>query len=198
MRAILRDVTATAYSPGDLTPWELPIVVACRRVLADTVAQLPLIAMTGGQPRDVQPPIVTRPDPLEPTWLTMSRIIDNLTRHGHVWLQPVAWAADGWPNACRVVDATSGSASFDETGRIVDVAIGGEYFTIGPGPGEVIWIPYSVPWAGSVGVSPINDCWRAVEYLTALYEMAGSFWEAGFPSIALMVARRLDPVTLPS
>lgn len=193
LRQILRDVTATAYSPGDLTPWELPIIVACRRVLADTVAQLPLIAMTNGQPRPIQPPIVTRPDPLEPPWLTMSRIIDNLTRYGHVWLQPVAWGADGWPNACRVIDANRGSASFDVDGRMVDVAIGGEYFGVGPGPGEVIWIPYQVPYAGSVGVSPINDCWRAVEYLTALYEMAGSFWEAGFPSIALMVARRLDP-----
>ena len=50
-----------------------------------------------------------------------------------------------------------------------------------------------MPFAGSPGVSPLNDCWRAVEYLTALYEMAGSFWEAGFPSIALHVARRLDP-----
>jgi hypothetical protein len=32
-----------------------------------------------------------------------------------------------------------------------------------------------------------------MEYLAALYDMAGSFWEAGFPSIALLIARRLDP-----
>jgi len=193
LAALIADATSAAYSPGDLTPWELPIVVACRRVLADTVAQLPLIAITAGQPRGVQPPIVVRPDPLESRWLTMSRIVDNLTRWGRVWLQPVAWAADGWPNACQVIDANRGTPSFDVNGRIVDVSIGGEYFTIGPDPGSVIWIPYAVPYAGSPGLSPINDCWRAVEFLTALYEMAGSFWEAGFPSIALMVARRLDP-----
>lgn len=190
---LLEDVTARAYAPGDLTPWELPIVVACRRVLADTVAQFPLVAMTGGQPRPVQPPIVIRPDPLEPSWLSKARIVDNLTKTGHVWLQPTAWSADGWPNAIRVIDGARGAATFDVDGRIVDVSIGGERFDIGPGQGEVIWLPYQVPMAGSPGEPPCRDCWRAIEYLAALYDMAGSFWEAGFPSIALMIARRLDP-----
>jgi phage portal protein BeeE len=190
---MIADAAGRAYSSGDLTPWELPIVVACRRVLADTIAQFPIVAMTGGQPRNPQPPIVIRPDPLEFAWLSKARIVDNMTRRGHVWLQPTAWAADGWPNTCRIIDANRGGATFDVDGRIVDVSIGGERFDIGPSPGEVIWLPYQVPFSGSAGEPPCSDCWRAMEYLAALYDMAGSFWEAGFPSIALMIARRLDP-----
>lgn len=190
---MIADAQSTRINGAELTPWELPIVVACRRVLADTVAQLPIVAMTNGQPRETQPPIVVRPDPAEPAWLSKSRIVDNLTRRGHVWMQPTAWGADGWPNTVRIVDANRGAATFDVDGCLLEVYIGGERFDIGPGPGEVIWLPYAVPFAGSAGEPPINDCWRAVEYLTALYEMAGSFWEAGFPSVALMISRRLDP-----
>lgn len=181
------------YSSGDLTPWELPIVVACRRVLADTIAQFPLVAMTAGQPRDPQPPVVIRPDPLEPAWLSKARIVDNLTKAGHCWLMPTAWAADDWPTTVQVIDGELGAATFDTAGRMLEVSIGGQRFDIGPGRGEVIWVPYQVGRAGSVGDPPCRDCWRAMEYLAALYDMAGSFWEAGFPSIALMIARRLDP-----
>lgn len=190
---LIGEATATRFNGGDLSPWELPIVVACRRVLADTICQLPIVAMTDGRPRAVQPPIVVRPDPLEPAWLTKSRIVDNLTRYGHVWIRPTAWAADGWPNVAQVVDAGRGGATFDTDGRIVEISIGGEALGIGPGRDECIWLPYAVPLAGDAGQSPINDCWRAVEFLAALYEMAGTFWEAGFPSVALHIARRLDP-----
>jgi len=190
---MIDEVIDARYSTGDLTPWELPIVVACRRVLADTIAQFPMVAMTNGQPRDPQPAVVIRPDPLEPAWLTKARIVDNLTRAGHCWLQPTAWGADGWPNTIRVIDGDRGAATFDTAGRMLEVNIGSERFGIGPGQGEVIWVPYQVPRAGSPGDPPCRDCWRAMEYLAALYDMAGSFWEAGFPSIALMIARRLDP-----
>jgi phage portal protein BeeE len=190
---MISEVVDARYSSGDLTPWELPIVVACRRVLADTIAQFPLVAMTNGQPRTPQPPVVVRPDPGEPAWLTKSRIVDNLTRAGHCWLKPVAFAADDWPTAIRVIDGERGAAQYDADGRVIEVSIGGETFGIGPTRGEVIWVPYQVARAGSPGDPPCRDCWRAMEYLAALYDMAGSFWEAGFPSIALMIARRLDP-----
>jgi len=155
---IIADAQDARYGSGDLTPWELPIVVACRRVLADTIAQFPMVAMTNGQPRDPQPAIVVRPDPSEPAWLTKARIVDNLTRAGHAWLMPTGWAADGWPNALRVIDGDRGAPSFDIDGRIIDVSIGGERFGIGPDRGEVIWMPYQVPRSGSVGDPPCKDC----------------------------------------
>lgn len=180
-------LTGTAMSP-----WELPIVVACRRLLADTVAQLPIVSTRRRVPIADQPPICVRPDPNEPRWLTFSRIVDNLTGWGHVWVLPTAWDAAGWPVAARVHDAAQGAPIFDSvTGELSSVSIGGRTYV--PGPDGVIWLPYEVPHRGSVGMSPIARCWRAVEYLAALYQMAGSFWEAGFPSVAVQVGGRLSP-----
>ena len=44
-------------------------------------------------------------------------------------------------------------------------------------------------------VAPLGECERAVAYFAALWEMAGSFWEAGFPSIAYVVEQALNKVT---
>ena len=144
-------------------------------------------------PRERQPAIYTRPDPLEPRWLSLWRMVDQLTGYGHVWLQPTAWDAADWPLIVRVRDASTGSARFDPTGRLESVWMDGDVHGIGAHPDEVIWVPYEVPHAGSSGVPPMSRCWRAAEYLAALYEMAGSFWEAGFPSLAVAVAARLSP-----
>lgn len=174
-----------------MSPWELPIVVACRQLLADTVSQLPLVSMRHRMPIPQQPAVVVRPDPFEPRWLTMARVVDNLTGWGHVWIVPTAWDAADWPLAVRVYDAAQGAPIFDAvTGELVEVSINAQRYT--PGPDGVIWLPYQVPARGTVGQSPMARCWRAVEYLAALYEMAGSFWEAGFPSVALKVGIRLD------
>lgn len=179
-------------SGAAMSPWDLPIVVACRRLLADTVAQLPIVSTRHRVPLATQPPICLRPDPNEPRWLTFSRIVDNLTGWGHVWIVPTAWDAAGWPVAARVHDAAQGAPVFDAiSGELVDVSIGGRRYP--PGPDGAIWLPYEVTHRGSVGVSPMARCWRAVEYLAALYAMAGSFWEAGFPSVAVQVGARLSP-----
>jgi len=185
---------ATGGADGcSLSPWEIPTVVACRRVIADTVAATPLLAVKDGTPAARQPAIYTRPDPLEPRWLSIWRMVDQLTGWGHVWLQPTAWDAADWPLIVRVRDAGQGSASFDPTGQIQSVWLDGITHDVGAGRGEVIWTPYEVPNAGSAGIPPMSRCWRAAQYLAALYEMAGSFWEAGFPSLAVSVLARLSP-----
>jgi phage portal protein BeeE len=176
-----------------LSPWEIPTVVACRRVIADTVAQTPLYGVRNGQPLPRQPAIFTRPDPLEPRWLSIWRMVDQLTGYGHCWLQPTAWDAADWPLIVRVRDASQGSARFSPSGQLESVWLDGDVHGIGAQPGEIIWVPYEVPYAGSAGVPPMSRCWRAAEYLAALYEMAGSFWEAGFPSLAVSVLARLSP-----
>jgi HK97 family phage portal protein len=179
-----------------ISPWELPTVVACRRLIADTVAQLPLTAMRNGVPRPDQPTLYLRPNPAEPYWLTMHRTVNNLTGRGHVWIVPTAWDAADWPLAARVVDADHATATFTANGReLAEIWIDGQ--RLEPGPGGAVWVPYDVPAAGSLGVSPIAGCWRAAEYLAALYDMAGSFWEAGFPSVAIQIAQRLGPDDAP-
>lgn len=167
-------------------------MVACRRVIADTVCQLPLVAIRNRRPRPDQPALYRRPDPFEPYWLTMKRTVDNLTGHGRVWVRPTAWDAAGFPLAAEVIDGDRASATFDSDGRMSEVWWNGVAYTPGALEG-IMWVPYETPHRGDVGRSPIEGCWRACEYLAALADMAGSFYEAGFPSVALMVATRLSP-----
>ena len=64
--AVSRYMDTGGVAGCGLSPWEIPTVVACRRVIADTVAQTPLYGVRNGQPLPRQPAIYTRPDPLEP------------------------------------------------------------------------------------------------------------------------------------
>jgi phage portal protein BeeE len=57
---------------------------------------------------------------------------------------------------------------------------------------SVIWVPWVVTGPGSPGVSPLMQCWKAAEGLCGLFDMMFSFWEAGFPSIAVMVEQALS------
>ena len=188
--AVIAEAAAARTAGSALTPFEIPIVVACRDLIANTVGQLPMIAYRGNAPRPDQPTIVIRPDPYEPRWLTMHRLVNNLTGWGHAWLVPTSFYADDYPAAVRVVDASRAFGEFDAAGRLTAVYYDGR--RLEPGTGA-IWVPWRVTQAGSLGSAPLNDCARAVEYLAALYDMAGSFWEAGFPSIAVLVKQALNP-----
>jgi len=188
---IIADARARRERLGDLSPFELPIVVACRQLVADTVAQLPLVNFRGNLPTAEQPPIVIRPDPWEPRWQTMHRLVMNLTGPGYVWLIPTAFYADGvTPAAVRVVDAAEAAGTFDPSGRLERIIWQGIRYD--PGPTGAVWIPWRVERVGTLGTGPIGSCMQAVEYLAALWQMAGSFWEAGFPSIALVIEGALS------
>src|SRR6185436_621553 len=189
---LITEARSRRLGAGGLTPWELPIVVACRRVIADTVMQLPLAAVRDRRPRPDQPAIYRRPDPSEPYWLSMKRTIDNLTGpSGHVWLRPTAWDAAGWPLALEVLDGDRATATFDPFGNMLEIWADGRVYPLGID--GIVWLPFEVMHKGEIGRSPIARCIRAVEYLAALYEMAGSFWEAGFPSVAVLIQQRLSP-----
>jgi len=189
LEASIADAIAARGSGVALTAFELPIVVACRDLIANTVGQLPMIAYRGNAPRPDQPPIIVRPDPYEPRWQTLHRLCNNLTGWGHAWLVPSAHYADEYPAAVRVVDASRAFGEFDSTGRLTAVYYDGQ--RLEPGTGAIL-IPWRVTQAGSLGTAPLADCSRAIEYLAALYDMAGSFWEAGFPSVAVLVKQTLN------
>ena len=187
---IISDALDKRLGYGDLTAWELPIVVACRDLLADTVAQLPLVAYRGSTPVPRQPPMLTRPDPAEPRWQSLAHLVHQMTGHGYAWLMPIGFLADGYPAAVRVLDAATVAAEFDPSGRIETVWYEGTRYE--PGRDGIVWSPYRVTARGTLGTSPLGDCWRAVEYLAALWQMAGSFWEAGFPSLAIVIEQALN------
>jgi phage portal protein BeeE len=184
---IAESIAARAGGTG-ITPWELPVTVACRNLLADTLAQLPL--GTEKNRRSTEPPgVIVRPDPWEPAWLTTNRMVNNLTGAGYFWLWVTSRDAAGRPSSVRVLDAAQATAEWDPvSGRMTGVWFDGNRHS----SESVIWVPWHVPAAGNPGVSPLMQCWKAAEGLCALFDMMFSFWEAGFPSIAVMVSQALS------
>jgi HK97 family phage portal protein len=188
--AIDAAVAARTWGP-ELDPWQLPVVVACRGLIADTIAQLPLVTLQGRRALPVQPMLTIRPNPLEPRWLTIHRMANNLTRYGYTWLVVTDTDAAGNPAAVRVVDPSDAAAVFDPvTGDLDTVTYNGD--ELAPGL-DVVWIPFRVERRGSLGTSPLVDAAQAVAYLAQLWTMAGSFWEAGYPSLVVKVKHRLNP-----
>jgi HK97 family phage portal protein len=174
-----------------LDPYELPVVVACRGLLADTLGQLPLITLRGRRPLPRQPTLTLRPNPGEYRWLTFHRMTNNLTRWGYTFLRVTDWTAAGNPAAVRVLDPSSASPVWDPTtGALDTVWVGGEELTPGL---DVMWIPYRVERAGSLGEAPLDACAEPLRLFAELFSMAGSFWETGFPSLIVEVAQRLAP-----
>ncbi len=177
---------------GDLDIFELPIVVACRDLIANTIGQMPLVNYRGSQPLADQPPVVLRPDPSESRRDTMVRLVNQLSGPGYAWIIPTAWYADGiTPAAVRVVDAADAAGIFDTRGQLVDVIWEGEHYD--PSLDQACLTRYRYRQVGApADCGPLGDCRRAVTWLAALWQMAGSFWEAGFPSIALVVEQALS------
>jgi hypothetical protein len=167
-------VARRAYGAG-ITPWELPAVVACRNAIADALRQLPIVAMRAGRPRPDQPTIYAQPDPDEPRGRTLERIAFQLTGPGYCWLWvTIPPPAGGFAGAARLLDAEQAhvveSDPFGRPTKITDLA-GVEHR-----PGDtIIRIGNHQRTATELGTSPIGQCWRAVQFLCALYDMAGSF-----------------------
>jgi HK97 family phage portal protein len=191
VEATIAALVAQRAAGDALDPYALPVVVACRGLIADTLGQLPLITLRGRRPLPRQPTLTVRPNPHEPRWLTMHRMANQLTRYGHVFLQVTNTDASGRPAAIRVVDAADAAPTFDPvTGDLDTVSVGGVELVPGL---DVIWIPYTVERRASIGEAPLWACDRALELYAELFAMAGSFWEAGYPSLIVEVAHRLGP-----
>ncbi len=191
VEAAIAALVAQRAAGDTLDPYALPVVVACRGLIADTLGQLPLITLRGRRPLPRQPTLTVRPNPHEPRWLTMHRIANQLTRYGHVFLAVTNTDASGRPAAVRVVDAADAAPTFDPvTGDLDTVSVAGVELVPGL---DVIWIPYTVERRASIGDAPLDACARALELYAELFAMAGSFWEAGYPSLIVEVAQRLGP-----
>jgi HK97 family phage portal protein len=191
VEAALAELMRQRANGEDLDPWQLPVVVACRGLIADTMGQLPLITLRGRRPLPRQPTLTLRPNPHEPRWLTFHRLANQLTRAGYVFLLVTDTDASGRAAAVRVIDAADAAPTFDPvTGDLDTVSVNG----VERVPGlDVIWIPYTVERRSSLGESPLAGCPAAMDFFAALFSMAGSFWEAGYPSLVVKVAHRLAP-----
>jgi HK97 family phage portal protein len=192
LEVAIGEVLAARGRVGVLDPFQLPPVVAARRLLADTVAQLPIIAMRDGTPASYQPRVLTRPDPAEPRWLTIERMVNELTRHGRTVLEVTVWDGFGLPASVRVLDVDGLALDFDDYGRLASVTVTATNRRVPLS--DALLVPYNGERnpAGGFGTSPIEDARPTFESFAALYQMAGSFWEAGYPSMAIRTKQRLS------
>jgi hypothetical protein len=193
---MIAEAQAHRYGYGDVTPWQLPTVVACRKLIADTCALSPPVAVRNGAAVPRQPVWLAKPDPFEPAWAPWHRAAHQLTGPaGHCWFRITSRDAAGYTTSVRVLDGDQVAPEFDTMGRLrwgwfdgVRLEVAGDY------RGDLHWCPADLAERGTAGVSPLVAAWPAVEFLAALTEMIGSFWEAGFPSLALRVEGRLSKV----
>ena len=176
----------------EFDPHELPVVVASRQLLADTIGQLPLVALDHHrQPARTQPPLVVRPNRGEFRWLTFHRATNQLTRYGYMWWLVTDRDGAGMPQAVRAVDALDATPTWDPvTGELDTISHNGTDYIPGL---EMIWVPLAVESRGSPGIPPLDQAAGAVNFFTSLWAMAGSFWQAGYPSLIIEVAHRLAP-----
>ena len=130
-------------------PYGMPVVVAARGLIADTLAQLPLVTIRGRRPLPTQPQLTLRPNRLEPRWLTFHRAANNLTRYGYVWFRVTDWDAAGRATAVRCIDALDATADWDPvTGELDTVWQNGDELVPGL---EIVWVPYNVERRASYG-----------------------------------------------
>jgi HK97 family phage portal protein len=178
---------------GEARTWaapvsSLPAVVACRTLIADTMGQLRLVAVRDGQPLPAQPPVVRRPDPSEPTWLTFHKLGMALTGAGHAWVLVTAWDAADRPMATKVLDTAQVAPELNELGEVVAVTWVGRRFLV---PSEVVHIPNVVDH-DDVGRGPLQLCGQVFAQQVELYGFRGSYYsEGGVPSVKITVPHRL-------
>lgn len=165
-----------------------PTVYALRSLIADTVAQLPLVALRGTTRVD-QPSILRSPDPMEPRRATLEKIVNSLTAHGNAYLYVYNYDADGFPLAVRVLQPQSVVPVIDpeRPERIESWIVNGR-----PAPGRnVKHIPLQLD-PGPLGTSPLSACADAFATATGMWTFASSYWEdGGIPPYALKHPRRL-------
>lgn len=186
-------LAAVIAQRADLTfdPYELPVVVESRGLLADTIAQLPLLTFRNRRPLPVQPGLTVRPNRNEYRWLTFHRATHQLTRYGYCWFLVTDRDAAGRAVAVRVLDALDATPEWDPvTGELETIVHNGDPYVPGL---EALWLPLAVEGRGSPGVPPLDQAAAAVEFFQNLWSMAGSFWQAGYPSLIVEVAQRLAP-----
>ena len=167
-----------------------PTVYALRTLIADTVAQLPMVSLRGTERVEPQPAILRRPDPAEPRRTTLEKICNSLTSHGNAFLEVYDYDAQGFPLAVRVIDPNRVTAVIDynaSTPKVQSWEVSGRPYPIN----RLKHIPLTLD-PGPIGISPLKACVDAFATLTGLWGFAASFWaDGGVPPYALKHPRRL-------
>ena len=173
-----------------VTVRQLPVTVACRSLIADVVAQLPLGAMRDGEVLET-PTVLRRPDPFEPRRTTLEKITSSLTGWDGAYLQILRTGADGWPLAVQVLAPWAVTPITDPDGFLAgwhysgtelpatNVAYCPAYLWLDEAPTQ--WTRHL--WAGR---SPLQLCQAAFDDLAALWVYASGYYrDGGLPPYAV-------------
>ena len=170
-------------------PFTLPIVVACRQLIADTVSSFPMRSVDdAGKPVRSQPVLLERPDPLLTRGDFMERTINDLTRHGAAWWLVTGRSDRGHPIGLRLVDPSLVVPQLDNSGQYVTGAeISGRWYS----PTDLVQVPFVLD-DGPLGRAPIREIREATENLRAALLFSSTFYGAGsIPPYVLTSATRL-------
>ena len=179
------------WAASDLQdPFGLPIVVAARQLIADTVSQFPIVAYDSeGQPLEQQPALMRRPNPGEPAGDTFERIVNGLTRNGNATLRVTATGSNGYPIALEYVAWDRVDYELTDTGTRF------RWITIDDRPQDlrlVQIVPFILDGDSPVGVSPLTEIDHALVKLNRALEFSATYYgAAAVPPYALISDVRL-------
>lgn len=167
---------------------ELPMVVACRTVIADTVMRCPLVEFDEqGHRAAVQSPLIEQPDPFEFSWLSFHRFVMNLGGDGNQFLMVTSIDMNtNLPLSVKVLP--SAECTPIEAGQTREVLgcrwLGRDLYIA---QGQVIHVPMHVTGKrGRLGQSPLRMSAPAFESIANGYKFASSTWsEFGAPSVKI-------------
>ena len=117
--SIQEQINATLTETGafDLTPWDLPPVIAAVGAYADTITQLPFIAERAGHPRPDQPRFLSTPNDHETFGDLLNRAVHQLFGWGHFWILPLQGNNPQWPGAIELIGTSGRVGEWDTHGR---------------------------------------------------------------------------------
>jgi len=190
--SVTSDTTFTGRATA-ADPFRIPIVVAARQLVADTVGSFTLESVdSNGRPTPVNAPITERPNPTEPSSDTFERVVNQMTRHGTAALRVMAWTTEEAPRsplAVEVIDWPRISYQLDSTGSVItNIAVDGRDVE----RASMILIPFVLDGGSPVGASPLTLIHDALENLNTAYLFASTYYSAGaVPPYALITPTRL-------
>jgi HK97 family phage portal protein len=160
---------------------KLPTVVAGRKLIADTLAMMPMVAVEEATGRRITPTpsVLRRPDPAEPRRATLEQLTNSMTAvdGGTAWLRIYKMGADGWPLAVRYLDHRRVSVQLTaDQSEIATVFLDG----VEVNRNAVQWIPATLD-PGPLGRSPLTDVQETLELMIAVLDWSASYYQDGGP-----------------
>ena len=153
--------------------WKLPIVVATRSLIADTVGSFTIDAVyPDGTKVEPNRTLLKRPSPREPLGDTLERTVNSMTRHGIAWYRITLEGSDGYPSALEFIDATRVNYQTDDWNtRFTAIEIDG----VRQDPRQIRYVPMTLD-GGVVPKSPLVEIRETLEHLQEAYNFSNQYY----------------------